>query len=764
METMPFSHKRLASPERRVSGSSVPHLPRAASSNSLIVVPSTPSPDSSELLGSDDLSESSRKFSFAPSDSTPHEPLSRTSSAAFTASEEKMNEERPSTGARYEHVSAFKALWTLRPPVPPMIETPTKPKPSLYHSRLRNTLLLPVVFSALPPAAFSDQLLWMKQLHELVETKHTAGIEAVLMTPNWQLWIFDILSETPSNHGKWFWTTEEAFSADCDDAVATTCAELVSYALSFFAQALMHAFNHWSSSRFGLLLSSTLTALRKYTGIWDLKTLFVCRRLLLHLIGRAIAEINRINADVMGKAWQNCLHVLGVVAQFVLFTPSDVANQDSVNEVAQDNMQAPPDDVSPISHRQFLENFDSVLDYGSDNTEESPAWTNSLEGDLPVHLHIDHGRVRDATLVQAANALLKLMAENPVDLAALNSKQQNGMKLAARIQEFFQRVSDLMSEPALDSLCPEQEQQENALQAQLNEFMREATTRKTLQSWNRIIANPDQTLLQSPLLKVNKRGVGEPYYFQVTQKTLSYCEGSSFLLSKITQIPSHSVSVYDPWVDGPDGTNSILAEYKQSALNKGPCQDPKELHFAIWTPTVSFEVIPESEHLRTEWIAVLSHLRLRLFAGGGLHSLSHFTPATVCLGVPPPADLTAKPNRIVRANSVGVLKQALRSREPDPVTMVVPPGAPTFNRASSSEFAPVFKPKGFASNCELCQSKFSLLKRKIHCHSCGGVFCVSCLDKCVIPNMSLTEQKPVCLQCFPSLQKRSSAIRRLAST
>jgi hypothetical protein len=54
-----------------------------------------------------------------------------------------------------------------------------------------------------------------------------------------------------------------------------------------------------------------------------------------------------------------------------------------------------------------------------------------------------------------------------------------------------------------------------------------------------------------------------------------------------------------------------------------------------------------------------------------------------------------------------------------------------------------------AISCIGCNDKFSLVKRKHHCRSCGGVFCSACCSKKVtLPHLGFTSHVRVCNNCY----------------
>ena len=60
-----------------------------------------------------------------------------------------------------------------------------------------------------------------------------------------------------------------------------------------------------------------------------------------------------------------------------------------------------------------------------------------------------------------------------------------------------------------------------------------------------------------------------------------------------------------------------------------------------------------------------------------------------------------------------------------------------------------------ASNCKLCQSGFSLTRRKHHCRNCGGIFCNDCSDN-KMPLASSSKAVRVCDTCEREMLKQMS--------
>eukprot|EP01130_Rhizamoeba_saxonica_P003670 TRINITY_DN1529_c0_g1_i1.p1 TRINITY_DN1529_c0_g1~~TRINITY_DN1529_c0_g1_i1.p1 ORF type:complete len:895 (-),score=222.87 TRINITY_DN1529_c0_g1_i1:23-2671(-) len=63
--------------------------------------------------------------------------------------------------------------------------------------------------------------------------------------------------------------------------------------------------------------------------------------------------------------------------------------------------------------------------------------------------------------------------------------------------------------------------------------------------------------------------------------------------------------------------------------------------------------------------------------------------------------------------------------------------------------APTWTPDKQVKNCELCNKKFTSVKRKHHCRKCGKCVCQSCSDfKMIIPEINEKKKKRVCEICF----------------
>ena len=69
--------------------------------------------------------------------------------------------------------------------------------------------------------------------------------------------------------------------------------------------------------------------------------------------------------------------------------------------------------------------------------------------------------------------------------------------------------------------------------------------------------------------------------------------------------------------------------------------------------------------------------------------------------------------------------------------------------AVSVEKGPRWIPDGDVSNCMGCKAPFSLMFRKHHCRSCGGIFCGPCSEhNASLPDLSYSRPVRVCTACF----------------
>jgi len=64
----------------------------------------------------------------------------------------------------------------------------------------------------------------------------------------------------------------------------------------------------------------------------------------------------------------------------------------------------------------------------------------------------------------------------------------------------------------------------------------------------------------------------------------------------------------------------------------------------------------------------------------------------------------------------------------------------------------LWTPDEWSDQCHECTSKFSVVRRRHHCRSCGRVFCAKCRSqKIVIPRLNLKKPAKVCNTCFDQL-------------
>lgn len=70
-------------------------------------------------------------------------------------------------------------------------------------------------------------------------------------------------------------------------------------------------------------------------------------------------------------------------------------------------------------------------------------------------------------------------------------------------------------------------------------------------------------------------------------------------------------------------------------------------------------------------------------------------------------------------------------------------------------------PDDSAKSCMNCNDGFTLVRRRHHCRSCGGIFCDQCSSYRVkIPELKLDKPERVCLQCFWKVIDGSEAAAR----
>jgi len=83
-------------------------------------------------------------------------------------------------------------------------------------------------------------------------------------------------------------------------------------------------------------------------------------------------------------------------------------------------------------------------------------------------------------------------------------------------------------------------------------------------------------------------------------------------------------------------------------------------------------------------------------------------------------------------------------------------------QTSSSDFelAPVWVGDDAVKSCMVCTKKFSLMKRRHHCRSCGKLVCSKCSpEKMFLPNIRLDKRVRVCIECSKKiLAKRKPSV------
>lgn len=56
-----------------------------------------------------------------------------------------------------------------------------------------------------------------------------------------------------------------------------------------------------------------------------------------------------------------------------------------------------------------------------------------------------------------------------------------------------------------------------------------------------------------------------------------------------------------------------------------------------------------------------------------------------------------------------------------------------------------------------CSTTFDHFGRKLHCHTCGQVFCIRCIDKKIaLPGHYSKEAVPVCRSCYKNIMRSNS--------
>ncbi|XP_076368405.1 uncharacterized protein LOC143255900 isoform X2 [Tachypleus tridentatus] len=72
----------------------------------------------------------------------------------------------------------------------------------------------------------------------------------------------------------------------------------------------------------------------------------------------------------------------------------------------------------------------------------------------------------------------------------------------------------------------------------------------------------------------------------------------------------------------------------------------------------------------------------------------------------------------------------------------------TFSSTTFYFTKPSWEPDSCATSCNLCETRFTQLKRKHHCRNCGKIFCAKCCkNKIPLPHFGLDESQRVCDLC-----------------
>ena len=79
----------------------------------------------------------------------------------------------------------------------------------------------------------------------------------------------------------------------------------------------------------------------------------------------------------------------------------------------------------------------------------------------------------------------------------------------------------------------------------------------------------------------------------------------------------------------------------------------------------------------------------------------------------------------------------------------------------SSSVAPLWTPDTAVSVCQQCGGKFSVVRRKHHCRSCGSNVCAACsLNRCTLPQVDPERDVRVCNSCFLQINKSDTSWTR----
>lgn len=132
---------------------------------------------------------------------------------------------------------------------------------------------------------------------------------------------------------------------------------------------------------------------------------------------------------------------------------------------------------------------------------------------------------------------------------------------------------------------------------------------------------------------------------------------------------------------------------------------------------------------------------------------------------PPPTAAS----RIPQENDTGMTSSSSEDFSTPPSSSLANPNESTSSNQADliagqlGKVAPYWVPDNMTNNCMQCDTKFSLIKRRHHCRSCGQLLCSACC--CMKAKLEYMEEQEarICIQCDHILSLRDAEIPNVAS-
>lgn len=380
--------------------------------------------------------------------------------------------------------------------------------------------------------------------------------------------------------------------------------------------------------------------------------------------------------------------------------------------------------------------FESTMDDVSDTELES--YLQELEDEAQVQAvtdKIEVVNIAEDTPEQSIGGCVLEKEDDGDNVSKASTIEFNEMRAKEQMQEFNVTNHEVMEQEPI-------EYENKPIEAVLEEMQKPHIEPTMFQSLDSLHYADSATTEQKTAEMVTDESLEEPIFEEVVIR-------SKISEEMVSMVPQNENDVS---VTNQEGVVDVLADSKEEKEPENLETETQESSAKVSRPN-SLDIQNVTSPVEAELAENLNNESTTIQPSSPGHT-------------PPPTAAS----RIPQENDTGMTSSSSEDFSTPPSSSLVNP-----NESSSSnqadliagqlgKVAPYWVPDNMTNNCMQCDTKFSLIKRRHHCRSCGQLLCSACC--CMKAKLEYMEDQEarICIQCDHILSLRDAEIPNVASS